>query len=66
MFRRNVGRTERTIRILAGGLMICSAVVVLGATPAGWALGATGAVTLLTGLVRYCPACAIAGRSPAK
>ena len=64
MFKKNVSGKERVARVGAGALMMCIAYVTLGATPLGWLVGGVGLVTLATGLVRYCPACAIAGREP--
>jgi hypothetical protein len=62
--RRNVGSKERVARVVGGVLMILCGLVGLHATPLGWVVAATGAVSLATGLIRYCPACALAGRKP--
>ena len=63
-YRRNVGTKEALARAIGGGLMIVCGLVALSASPLGLLLAGTGAVTFVTGVVRYCPACAIAGRKP--
>ncbi len=62
--RKNVGPKERIARIVGGCLMVLCGLVGLHATPMGLALAAVGAVSMLTGVVRYCPACALSGRKP--
>jgi hypothetical protein len=62
MFTRNVGSKERVARIVGGALMMLCGVVGLKASPLGLMLAAVGAVSLVTGIVRFCPACALAGR----
>jgi hypothetical protein len=62
MFKRNVGSKERIVRVISGGLMIVCGLVGLQATPLGIGIAGVGAIGLITGLVRYCPACAMAGR----
>lgn len=62
--RKNVGPKERIARIVGGCLMVLCGLVGLQATPLGWAVAAVGVVSLLTGVVRYCPACALSGRKP--
>ena len=62
-FRKNVARPERLARVLGGALLVACGLVGLHASLAGLALAAAGAVAVLTGLLRYCPACDLAGRS---
>ena len=62
MFTRNVGSKERVVRIVGGSLMVLCGLFGLGASAAGLAVAAVGVVSIVTGIVRYCPACAIAGR----
>ncbi|HHM06020.1 MAG TPA: DUF2892 domain-containing protein [Gammaproteobacteria bacterium] len=52
----NVGQLDRTIRIVLG-LVLISLVFVGPQTPWGW----IGAVFLVTGLVKFCPAYAVLG-----
>lgn len=60
-FVKNLPLWERLLRLLMAGAMLFCAWV-LRANPVGWALAAGGVVAVLTALVGYCPACALAGR----
>lgn len=51
--KKNIGGIDRTARIIVG-LLILSLFFVLGENYRWWAL--LGAVPLLTGLIRWCPA----------
>jgi len=64
MFKTNVPGWERAVRLLAGVLMIACGLAGpgLGGTMVGYVIACAGVVTALTGLVGYCPACAMAGR----
>lgn len=44
--------------------MIWCGLVPLHATALGLAIAGVGVVGMVTGAVRYCPACAVAGRKP--
>ena len=46
----NIGKTDRTLRIIAGVVIIAA-----GAAAGQW-WGAIGLVPLLTGIIRWCPA----------
>ena len=59
--KRNIGNTERIIRIIAG-LVILSLVFVGPATPWAW----LGLVPLLTGLLGWCPPYALLGINTCK
>ena len=61
-YRKNVPGAERIIRLVAGVLMIACGLLGLKGMPVGYAIAAVGVVSLLTGFVGYCPACAVAGR----
>jgi hypothetical protein len=63
LFRKNVSRKERIVRIVAGALMILCGLVGLRAAPLGWFIAAIGLGSVVTGLLRYCPACSLAGKS---
>ena len=58
---QNVGSVDRAIRVLLGIALLALGLfhVVIGA----WAIGAyiVGAIALITGLVRFCPAWAVCG-----
>lgn len=58
--KRNVGQTEKILRILAGIVIIAIGVIM----NSWW--GAVGLVPLLTGLINWCPAYAIFGISTCK
>jgi uncharacterized membrane protein HdeD (DUF308 family) len=61
-YRKNVGKTERVARTVAGALMITCAFTAFSHMSLKWVLVASGIVTILTGIVGFCPACAMAGR----
>ena len=61
-YRKNVGMVERVARVLAGGVMLACAFTAFAHSPLKWVLAASGAMTLLTGFVGFCPACAMVGR----
>jgi hypothetical protein len=60
MFTANVAAIERPVR-LALGIGI-AAYACFGLAQASIALAAIGACVALTGIVGFCPACALAGR----
>ncbi len=59
--KQNVGPAQRVVRIVAGGMMVAGGVLMLQGQTVGYILAAMGAMGLLTGLMGYCPACALAG-----
>ena len=63
-YRKNVGPRERVVRLLAGGMMVTGALVFAGMTPLGLLLAGAGVMAALTGMVGFCPACAMVGRKP--
>jgi hypothetical protein len=63
-YRKNMGAMERVARLVAGGSMLACAFFLLGISPMGWLLAGAGVMTAGTGLVGFCPACAMAGRGP--
>lgn len=58
---RNEGQTDRTLRIIAG-LILIALVFVGPQTPWGW----VGLVPLVTGLVGYCPLYSLLGLNTCK
>ena len=66
MFRTNLPGWERLARIVAGAAMIACGLLAIGVNLTGIAVAAVGAMTALSGLVGFCPACAMAGRRLAK
>jgi hypothetical protein len=57
---KNIGSTDRIIRIAAGIIILCSFFLLEG--NARW-LALIGIVPLATGLIRWCPAYALLGLS---
>ncbi|MER3422728.1 MAG: DUF2892 domain-containing protein [Nitrospiraceae bacterium] len=57
----NVGNIERSIRIVLGVVLL--ALGAFAGLPTGWAIAAfvLGAVALVTGVVRFCPAWMLLG-----
>lgn len=64
LYRKNVGAKESLARVLGGALIVACSLAQVGVTPLGLVLAASGVITALTGVFGYCPACAMAGRSP--
>ena len=63
-YRKNLPGWERITRVAAGLLMVACGVFGPGVagTSVGLIIAATGATTLLTGFIGFCPACATVGR----
>ena len=62
VYRKNLPGWERALRVLAGSLMIACGLFGLKGMPVGYVIACAGVITLMTGFVGYCPACAVAGR----
>lgn len=62
--RKNVGNKERIARGLSGCLMIMLGLVGLDATLLGITITGVGFVSLVTGVLRYCPMRAMVGSKP--
>lgn len=64
MSKKNLTSKESAMRTIGGGALVVGAVVAWqhGATAAALGLGGMGLGVMLSGLLRYCPACALAGR----
>ncbi len=59
MFKRNLGRLDRTLRIIVGAALIPIALFVLGGwqgNPTGLLVAALALIPLVTGLIGSCPA----------
>lgn len=61
-YRKNVGTIERWLRFVAGCVMIACGFYQFGTAPLGLALAASGVMTMATGIIGFCPACALIGR----
>jgi hypothetical protein len=64
LYVKNVPTRERLLRVLMGLALLAAAILWLGANINGFAAGATGMMAALTGLIGWCPMCAVAGRKP--
>jgi len=62
-YRKNVGITERWLRILAGCLIAACGLVLFGTSALGLVVAVSGAFTSATGVFGFCPACAAVGRT---
>lgn len=62
LYVKNVPVAERVIRVMMGIGLLALAVLLLGPNTKGWIVGAMGMMATLTGLVGWCPMCAMAGR----
>ena len=61
-YAKNLPGWERAARVIVGGAACVAAIAYFGPVPMGWALGGMGAMAAMSGLVGFCPACALAGR----
>lgn len=59
---KNVPVWERWLRIMMGVALLLAPIVWLDWGTLGIVLGVMGAVGVMTGLMGYCPMCALAGR----
>ena len=62
LYVKNVPTAERVIRVMMGLALLGGSVLWIGPTTAGWVVGAMGMMAALSGLIGWCPMCAIAGR----
>jgi hypothetical protein len=62
LYLKNVPTAERVIRVLMGIMLLGGALYWLGPKTAGWVVGLMGMMAMVTGLVGWCPMCALAGR----
>ncbi|MDF2115652.1 DUF2892 domain-containing protein [Roseiarcaceae bacterium H3SJ34-1] len=62
LYVKNVPGWERAIRIILGIGLLGASVAFFGSTMSGWAAGIIGAMAAMSGLLGFCPACAMVGR----
>ncbi|MFD2261419.1 DUF2892 domain-containing protein [Lacibacterium aquatile] len=60
-YAKNLPGWERLLRVLLGGAAILGAPL-LAPAPWGWVIAAGAFGMLLSGLIGFCPACALVGR----
>ena len=64
---KNVGKIDKTIRLLAGAALLLFSVFGLGiSSVTGAIISAVGIILLLTGLINFCPLFKILGISSVK
>jgi hypothetical protein len=61
-YAKNVPNWERAVRAVAGVASLAFAAMNWGGSSLAIGLGVTGAILALTGLVGFCPMCAMVGR----
>ena len=61
VYLKNVSTAERALRVVLGAAVAGAGVVMVGGA-AGWLIAASATGLVLTGLVGFCPACALFGR----
>jgi hypothetical protein len=61
-YRKNMGTRERWTRVIGGALIVACSLTQIGLSPLGLVLAMSGVIIALTGLIGFCPACAMAGR----
>ena len=61
-YRKNMGSKESWARAIGGALIMACSLTQIGLTQLGLVLATSGAVTALTGLIAFCPVCAMSGR----
>ena len=61
-YRKNIRGREQVVRIVAGAAMIACGLIGLAGNPVGFLVAGVGVFVGLTGIVGFCPACAMAGR----
>lgn len=59
-YRKNIGGLHQAVRVALGGVVAVAALVYLAGATA-WLVAVGGAGFALTGLVGYCPMCAVTG-----
>jgi hypothetical protein len=62
LYRKNMSSKESWARVISGALIVACSLTQFGPTLLGLVLAISGVLTALTGLIGFCPACAMAGR----
>jgi hypothetical protein len=62
LYVKNVPGWERAAGVAMGAGLLAASVLHFGPTPVGWGVGAIGAMAAMSGLLGFCPACAMVGR----
>jgi hypothetical protein len=62
LYAKNLPAWERWSRAVIGLGLVAVGVTAQWATLTGWVLVGSGAITLLSGFIGFCPMCALVGR----
>lgn len=62
LYVKNVPNWERALRLIAGAMALVFAIMNWGASTVAVGAGVMGLILAMTGLVGFCPMCAMAGR----
>jgi len=62
LYRKNIYQWEQWSRVLIGGAATVWGVLFAPAQPLGYGVAAVGLAVAITGIVGWCPACAMVGR----
>ena len=62
VYRKNMSSMESWARGIGGTLVVACSLTQIGLTPLGLVLAISGVLTALTGVIGFCPACAMVGR----
>jgi hypothetical protein len=62
IYVKNVPGWEQALRLVMGIGLGAAAIYHFGSTPIGWGVGAAGVMAVMSGLLGFCPACALVGR----
>lgn len=65
LYVKNVPTVARVIRFMMGLVLLGGALAWMDATASGWLMGSMSMMAALSGLLGWCPMCAMAGRSQA-
>ncbi len=61
-YEKNLPTVERVVRFVIGAAAVAGGIVYFGSAPMGWALGLMGVMAAMSGVMGFCPGCAMAGR----
>ena len=62
LYHKNMGSKEGWARVIGGTLLVACSLTQISLTPLALVLTMSGVLSALTGLIGFCPACAMAGR----
>jgi hypothetical protein len=65
IYRKNLYALEQVCRVVLGLNLAVAACWTLSTGLLGYILAASGVILVITGVVGFCPMCAMAGRRPA-